>query len=751
MIKEEVKKSIEIGGKTLTLSTGKLAKQADAAVLASYGETVVLATVVSSTLTTDLGYFPLTVEYMERLYAGGRIKGSRWVKREGRPSDDEILTDRLIDRSIRPLFPKDYKKEVQVIITVLSVDQENSPDVIAAIATSAALSISEIPWLGPVSVVRISQRNGDFITFPTVSEILESNLELVVTLSKNSVVMIEAGAREVTEEVILDGIAAAQKDGDRIIKLLQELTDEAGVKKDLVQKDSHDVKIKSQIRKMAGDKVTDLIKKTSLKKAGPSDYSELRMAVVSSFPKEEVYHATVAFEDLFREIGREMILGGKRPDSRKTDEIRKLSCEVGVLPRTHGSAIFSRGETQVLTVTTLASHELEQLIETAEGEESKRYMHHYSMPPYSVGETGRIGSPSRREIGHGALVERALEPVIPSEETFPYTIRVVSEVLSSNGSTSMASVCGSSLSLMDAGVPIKGAVSGIAMGLVVENPDKYVILSDITGLEDGIGDMDFKVAGTKDGITALQLDVKTLNLTLPILKVALTQAKTSRKEIMDFMLKTISLPQTKVSRYAPKIKVLKVAQDKIGEVIGPGGRTIRKIIAETGAKVDVEDDGSVHISALSDEALIKAVETIESLTKEIKAGEIYTGIIKRIEPFGVFAEILPSKEGMVHVSDMSENFTNNPSDIVKLGDKVQVRVKEIDNLGRINLSMLMDASHDKPRMRKEMSPRSSSGSSGREDFGRGRFTGRKQFDRKDSGPHFPASRLVGENKRRFGR
>ena len=739
---EQVEKSIELGGRKLTLSTGGVAEQANAAVMASYGETVVLATVVSSPFKQDLGYFPLTVEYQERLYAGGRIKGSRWVKREGRPSDDEILTARLIDRSIRPLFPKEYKNEVQIIITVLSVDLENTPDIVAATAVSAALAISSIPWKGPIGVVKVGTKDGAYFTNPTDAEVATSELELMVTFADNSVVMIEASSKQVGEEKVLGGIEYAQKEAAKIIKLINELTAEVGKKKVILEKDVKDVSLERKVSKLVGADVKGLVTKMAKKEASYFEYEEMKRAVADELSENDRAKGVSYFEELFKSEARRALLSAKRPDGRGADDIRDLSITTSVLPRTHGSAIFKRGQTQVLTVITLGSPAMEQLIESAEGEESKRYIHHYSMPPYSVGETGRVGWPSRREIGHGALAEKALIPVIPSEEEFPYTIRVVSEVLSSNGSTSMASTCASSLSLMDAGVPIKKPVAGIAMGLVIEDSKKYAILTDITGFEDNNGDMDFKVAGTDEGITALQLDVKTLNLTLPILKQALTKAKEARLSILSQMVKAIAKPREKVSVYAPKIKVLKIPQDKIGEVIGPGGRVIRGIISETGAQVDIEDSGAVNISGMAEEGVNRALEMVEALIKEAKAGEIYDGQVKRIQPFGAFVEIFPGREGLVHVSDMSEDFVKNPSDIVKIGDKVKVRVKEIDSMGRVNLSMLL--SGDKKRTTPE----------------EGRYKPRPRFEHQQggrrggrpSGPHFPTSRLMDSSKKgSFGR
>jgi len=740
---KKVEKSEEFGGRKLTLTTGVLAQQASGAVMASYGETVVLATVVAVPLKVDLGYFPLFVEYQERLYAGGKIKGSRWVKREGRPSDEEILSARLIDRCIRPLFPDSYKKEVQVIVTVLSVDIENDPSILSAIATSAALAISAIPWKGPVGTLRVGMKDGVYFTNPIDSEMLISDLDLVVSANKEAILMVEAGAKEVSEEAILGGLEYAQKEAGKIIDMIEDLAKDVGKNKEKLEESKLDKKLVSRIKKLAGDKLIKIIEAMASNEGGiTEEYSDLIMAISDNVSDDEKSSVPKVLEKLKKEYVHSLVLSGKRLDGRKHTEIRKLSSSVGILPRTHGSAIFQRGETQVLTVATLGSPSLEQLIESAEGEESKRYMHHYAMPPYATGETGRVGFPSRRENGHGALAERALVPVMPKEDKFPYTVRVVSEVTSSNGSTSMASVCGSTLALMDAGVPITGPVSGIAMGLIIDGK-KTAILSDIIGMEDFNGDMDFKVAGTSKGITALQLDVKTPNLTTEILKEALSQAKAGRAHILKAMLETLPSPREKVSTYAPKIKVIKIPVEKIGELIGPGGKTIRKIIAETGAQVEVEDDGSVSVSAMRDDALALAIERVEGLTKEVVAGEIYQGEVKRVQPFGVFVEILPGKEGLVHVSDMSEGFVKDPSEIASVGDKVQVRVKEIDDLRRINLSMLMDPSKDKPK-----ADRPRFGGGGRRDFrGRPRF----REGREGGGPHFPTSRFLEPNKKDFGR
>lgn len=734
---------LQLNGKTLTLSSGDLAKQAHAAVLARYGDTLVLATVVAARGETDLGYFPLTVEYIERLYAGGRIKGSRWVKREGRPSDESILSARLIDRSIRPLFPKSYKSEVQVAITVLSVDSENDPAVLGIVATSAALTLSAIPWDGPIGGVRVGLKDGTYFTNPTDSELVYSDLDLVVSSTKDAVVMVEAGAKEVSEEAVLGGIEYGLKENGLIVKAIEELAKKAGVSKTpLIEKKRDEVLIK-QVEKFVENELDKIIEFNATSQK--DRFEEARLALTDNFDKSEGQKVNTIFEDLLRNAIRKLLLSGKRPDGRKPNEIRNISALVGVLPRTHGSALFTRGQTQVLTITTLGSPSLEQLIESAQGEETKRYMHHYSMPPFASGETGKMIGPGRRDIGHGALAERALLPVIPAEDKFPYTIRLVSEVLSSNGSTSMAAVCGSTLSLMDAGVPIIRPVSGIAMGAVVEGSGKFVVLSDILGLEDGMGDMDFKVAGTEQGVTALQLDVKIKNLTPAVLKSALLQAKEGRKHILSAMLSVIDSPREKVSQYAPKVAVVHIPPEKIGEVIGPGGRVIRQIIAETGAQVDVEDDkGTVNVTGLSEEAVAKAVAWIEGLTREVKPGEIYDGVVKRIQPFGAFVEILPGKEGLVHVSDLSDHFVRDPGEIVSVGQRVRARVKEIDELKRVNLSMNLDKDFKKT----ESPQRERDGQMRGRDRVRRVTTGGNTRAR--TGPHFPATRFLSSAKGRVG-
>ncbi|OGG16990.1 polyribonucleotide nucleotidyltransferase [Candidatus Gottesmanbacteria bacterium RIFCSPHIGHO2_02_FULL_39_11] len=703
-----VSKSTEIGGRALTLEVGKFAEQATSAVLARYGDTMVLATVVASLAESKLDYFPLSVEYVERLYAGGRIKGSRWVKREGRPTDDAVLKGRLIDRSIRPLFDKSYHHDVQIVVTVLSVDGENDPDVLAIIAASAALSISPLPWDGPVGAVRlgyVAPKNGEsgYFVNPGAKEVPFSEMDMVVSATEEKVIMLEAGMNEAEEDIVFKGIQYAKKEAQKIISLISDLTKEVGKKKIKMEKKEKNKELLDLIRNNYKDEIKQSIL-SRVSKEQEGDELKLLSVTISEKYEDKYESADIekALETLFAERLRDdAISHGIRADGRKIDEIRTISCEVGLLPRTHGSAVFKRGQTQALTVATLGAPSMEQLIESPEGETAKRYMHHYSFPPYSVGETGRIGTPSRREIGHGALAERALLPVIPTEEEFPYTIRLVSEVMSSNGSTSMASTCGSTLSLMDAGVPIKRPVAGIATGLMTKSDTDYVILSDIIGIEDFSGDMDFKVAGTEKGITAIQLDVKIHGLTDKMIEETLSRAKKARLHILEKMTAVLPQPRPTLSQYAPKVAQITLPQDKIGEVIGPGGKMIRQIIAETGCTVEVDDDGKVTIMGTSPEGIEAATRWINGIIKVVQPEEVYEGIVKRILPFGAFVEILPGKEGMVHVSQMSTEYVSDPNQVVSLDQQVRVRVIEIDSQGRINLSMLFgeDAAKRPPQAR----------------------------------------------------
>lgn len=731
---KKITKSIEIDGKQLELSVGEFAEQASAAVMARYGDTMVMATVMASSRETTLDYFPLSVEYVERLYAGGRIKGSRWVKREGRPTDDAVLTARVIDRSIRPLFPKSFKRDVQVIVTVLSVDGENDPDVVGLVAVSAALAISPIPWNGPISGVRIgyitSAEGGEdqksFLVNPTVSQQTMSDFDLIVASSRDKVVMLEGGFCETPEPVVVDAINAAKEANAKILGMIDELVTEVGKPKITVEEASTMEELITKVDEGYSKEVEAVFDEVSGKESSSGVVDALAATIAEGL--ENVYSVKDvmrAIDTLFKKkVRRDILEHGKRIDGRGLEEIRKIEAEVDLLPRTHGSAMFRRGQTQALTVATLGTPSLEQLIESPMGEESKRYIHHYNFPPYSVGETGRVGYPSRREIGHGALAERALLAVIPSEEEFPYTIRLVSEILSSNGSTSMASTCGSTLALMDAGVPIKEPVAGISVGLVTGDKDSYVLLTDIVGFEDFFGDMDFKVAGTKNGITAIQLDIKVDGLTDSMISETLERAQKARMDILKKMLAVIPEPRQKVSAYAPKVQTLMIPTDKIGEVIGPGGRMIRQIIASTNSTVDVEDDGSVVISGTDEEGVNKAVEWVRGLTREIKVGEEFDGVVKRLINFGAFVEFLPGKEGLVHVSNLSSEYVNDPADVVSIGDAVRVRVREIDDQGRINLTMRLDEA-DTPRPPRREGGRDGGGRGGRRPFDRNRRGGRR--------------------------
>lgn len=690
-----IEDSIEINGQKLTLQKGKLANQATTSVYAQLGETCVLVTVTTGNKREEIDYVPLQVEYVEKLYAGGRIKGSRWVKREGRPSDDAILKARLIDRSIRPLFPKGYRRDIQIIITLLSVDGVNSPEILSAIATSAALTFSPVPWVGPISTIRVgyikNNGEGSLIVNPTESDEKFSVLDLIVSSLKERVVMIEAEAEEVSEKIIQEAILKAKTENSRIIEFIEKMAKKLNVVKEPAGSDLVDDKILKVLKKDYEKHINEMILKKAEKEFDDEEALEVVVNEVLEKYKNEFERKPIikAIDYLSKLKIREKILKTKkRIDGRGPDDIRNLSSEVSILPRTHGSAIFQRGETQVLSIVTLGAPSLEQLIEGPEGEEAKRYIHHYYMPPYSVGETGRVGFPSRREIGHGALAEKAIEPVLPSEKEFPYTIRVVSEVLSSNGSTSMASTCGSSLALMDAGVPVKAPVAGIAMGLMTKSDKEYVILTDIMGIEDFSGDMDFKVAGTTNGITGIQLDVKISGLTDVLIGEVLEKAKKARMLILESMNKVIEKSRKEISELAPKVIVLTPPQDKIGEIIGPGGKNIRALIAKTQTEINVSDDGKVQISGLDKTKVEEAASHIENITREVEVGEEFEGEVKRILPFGAFVEFLPGKEGLVHVSKMGKGFVRDPGQVVKIGQKVKIKVYQIDSQGRINLQMI---------------------------------------------------------------
>lgn len=683
-VHKDISKTIRWGDKDLTLSTGKLAFQANGSVLARYGDTVVLATATSSEPRADVDFFPLTVDFEERLYAGGRISSSRFIKREGRPSENAILTSRLIDRSIRPLFPKDFYHQVQVIVTVLSIDKENDPDILGIVAASAALAISDIPWKGPVGAVRVGYKEGSHLLNPTEQDF--SDLDLVVSGTKEGFHMVEAGAKEVEEEAVIKAFEFANEHLGSVIDGINELVKEVGKAKFTytVEEISDDLKhqVENYIKEHAGAELLSPEKASSESASG-----EFKGKLFEQFG-ESASKAKLSeiFEKTVKGLVRKDILeNSKRPDGRGLTDVRQISIDTGLLPRTHGSAVFQRGDTQVMSIATLGSTSLEQLIEGMEGESKKRYIHHYNFPPFSTGEVGRVGSPGRREVGHGALAERAIVPVLPNEDTFPYTIRVVSEVLSSSGSTSMGATCGSTLALMDAGVPIKAPVSGIAMGLVTDD-DKYVVLTDIQALEDFYGDMDFKIAGTEKGITAMQMDIKITHITNEMVEKIVRQARDGRMFIMDKMLTAIPKSREELSEYAPRNTVLHIKPEKIGTVIGPGGKVINGIIEETGVMMDIEDDGTVMISGNDPAGVDKAIERVKALTHEVKPGEIYDGVVKRILPFGAFVEILPGKEGLVHISQLENYRVEDINSVVKVGDRFKVKVLEIDDQGRINLT-----------------------------------------------------------------
>jgi polyribonucleotide nucleotidyltransferase len=676
-----------LAGRTLSVQVGKLAQQANGAVAVQYGNTVVLATACSGSEPREgIDFAPLTVDYEERLYAAGKIPGS-FIRREGRPTEEAVITSRLIDRSLRPLLSKEFKYDAQVVATVLSVDQENDPDICALIGASAALTLSDIPFSGPISAVHIGYMDDALVVNPPLAQIENSLLDVVVASTSRDIVMVEAGAKEIAEDIVLEAIRLGHESNQEIIRLQEDLQRVYGRTKIEVKSKELAPDLSSQIATMLDGKLGEVLEepeKLQRDKALKSLKEEIRNKLVDSFSEDEV---NSAFEIQLKVAVRERILQTRQHlDGRQSKEIRPIGCEVGVLPRTHGSGLFARGETQVLTITTLGSTSREQLLDGLGLEETKRFMHHYNFPPFSTGEVKRIGTTGRREIGHGALVERALTPVLPSEGDFPYTIRLVSEVLSSHGSTSMASACASTLSLMDAGVPIKAPVAGIAMGLVAAKDDGYVVLTDIVGMEDAYGDMDFKVAGTARGLTALQLDIKLQGIRYGILAEALGQAREARLQILEKMSSAISTSRSELSPYAPRMYEMKIDPSKIGSVIGPGGRVIRSIIDETKTTIDINNDGTVLVGSPNEEAAQKAIKIIQDLTREVEQGEIYTGKVTRLFNFGAMVEILPGKEGLVHISELADYHVPQVEDVVKLGDEVMVKVIGIDSAGRINLS-----------------------------------------------------------------
>jgi polyribonucleotide nucleotidyltransferase len=683
------------GGRPLEVEVGQLAKQANGAVLVRYGDTVVLSAAVASKEAKDTDFFPLTINYEEKMYAVGKIPGG-FIKREGRPSTDATLTARLIDRPIRPMFAEGFRNEVQVTNIVMSVEQDCSPSMAAMLGSSLALSISDIPFDGPIAGVDVGRVNGEYVLNPTVEQAEATDIELTVAGTEDAINMVESGAKEVSETDMLGALLFGHDAIKEIVAFQEEIVATVGKEKmevtllqvaeDLKKEifDAYYQTMKTAVlteEKLARedeiDKVKDTVKKVYAEKA-----AELEADAAAQLTKEVKQIA----EDLEKDVVRELITIDKiRPDGRKLDEIRPLASEVSLLPRVHGSGLFTRGQTQALSACTLAPLGEHQIIDGLGVEESKRFIHHYNFPQFSVGSTGRAGSPGRREIGHGALGERALAQVIPNEETFPYTIRLVAEVLESNGSSSQASICAGTLALMDAGVPIKAPVAGIAMGLVSDG-ENYTILTDIQGLEDHLGDMDFKVAGTKDGITALQMDIKIQGITEQILREALAQAKKARMEILEELTSTIAEPREELSQYAPKIEMIKIDPAKIKDVIGKGGDTINGIIDETGVKIDIDQDGNVSIASADADMIKKAIKIIEDLTKEIKVGEVYLGKVVRIEKFGCFVNLIKGKDGLVHISQLANERVNKVEDVVKLGDEILVKVTEIDKQGRVNLS-----------------------------------------------------------------
>ena len=679
---------IELAGRTLRLETGRMAKQADGSVLATYGDTVVLATAVASkTVKPGIDFLPLTVDYQEKAYAAGKIPGG-YFKREGRPSEKEVLTSRLIDRPMRPLFPEGYYYETQVIASVLSADQTGSSDVIAMIAASAALDVSDIPFGGPVAAVKIGRIGGQFMINPDMGALENCELNLVVAGTADAVMMVEGGASELPESTMIEAIETAHAEIKKIVAKILELKSASGKPKRPVKAEEFEPAIMEQVRALVADPIRQAIlipNKTARQERMDEILDEAVEKLKTDDPNRE-RHVKLIFHSLEYSEVRNMILErGVRADGRGPSDIRPITIEVGVLPRTHGSALFTRGETQSLAVVTLGTTEDEQRIDALEGEYYRTFMLHYNFPPFSVGEARPLRSPGRREVGHGALAERALKAVVPTKENFPYTLRLVSDILESNGSSSMATVCGGTLALMDAGVPIKQPVAGIAMGLIKEG-DRVMVLSDILGLEDHLGDMDFKVTGTRTGVTALQMDIKIGGIPPALMRKALEQAREGRLYILDRMAAALAAPRQKLSPFAPRIFTMKIKQDKIRDVIGPGGKMIRSIIAECGVKINVEDSGDISIAAVDEASAQKAKDMINRLTEEVEVGKIYLGTVRKIMDFGAFVEILPGTDGLVHISQLAHHRVKSVSDEVAEGDKVMVKVLEIDKQGKIRLS-----------------------------------------------------------------
>lgn len=682
----------EWAGRSLTIEIGQLAKQANGAVLVRYGDTVVLSTAVASKEPRDGDFFPLTVNYEEKMYAAGKIPGG-FKKREGRPGDEATLTARLIDRPIRPLFPKGYRHDVQIMNTVLSADPDCSPEMAAMIGSSMALSVSDIPFQGPIAGVNVGYVDGKYVINPTVEEKEVSRLDLEVAGHKDAVNMVEAGASEITEKEMLEAIFFGHDEIKRLVAFQEEVVAHIQpVKKEFVPVE-RDEALVSRVKTLTEEKGLKETVLTFDKQQRNENLDTLKAEIATEFVDEadpenellidEVY---AILNDLVKEEVRRLIADEKiRPDGRKPDEIRPLESEVGLLPRAHGSGLFTRGQTQALSVLTLGALGDYQLIDGLGPEQEKRFMHHYNFPNFSVGETGPVRAPGRREIGHGALGERALKYIIPDTTEFPYTVRIVSEVLESNGSSSQASICGSTLALMDAGVPIKAPVAGIAMGLVTRE-DSYTILTDIQGMEDALGDMDFKVAGTKEGITAIQMDIKIDGLTREVIEEALEQARQGRLAIMDHMLQTIDQPRKELSAYAPKVEIMHIKPEKIRDVIGPGGKKINEIIDETGVKLDIEQDGTIFIGAIDQDMINRAREIIEDITREAEVGQVYNAKVKRIEKYGAFVELFAGKDALLHISQISKERINKVEDVLSIGDSIEVKITEIDKQGRVNAS-----------------------------------------------------------------
>ena len=691
-----------IGGRVMSIETGRVAEQASGAVLVRYGETVILATVVGSDEPREgIDFFPLTVDVEERMYAAGKIPGG-FIKREGRASEHAILACRLADRPLRPLFPKGYRNDVQIVITVLSVDQENDSDILGIVGASAALSVSDIPFAGPVGAVRVGYVDDQLVINPTESQMPNSRLDLAIAGTSDAVMMVEAGAKELPEDLMLEAVRFGQEALQDIIKIQEKLAQAVNITKRSFTPPIVDTELQGKVAEFVRPRFDTAVNnpnKAARSTALALVQDELVAELGTQYPDRLKDIITFYEKELKAYVRGNILDNGQRPDGRDLKTIRPISCEVGLLPRTHGSAIFTRGQTQVLSVITLGSPGEEQILDGLGPNENKRFMHHYNFPPYSTGESKPLRGPGRREIGHGALAERAIAAVIPAQNEFPYTIRAVSDVLSSNGSTSMGSVCGTTLALMDAGVPIHAPVAGVAMGLITgegERAGKWAVMSDIQGIEDALGDMDFKVAGTADGVTALQMDIKVKGITYEIMTKALEQAREGRMFIMDKMLEAIDAPREDLSEYAPRIQTIKINPDKIGAVIGPGGKMIRKIQEESGAKIDIEDDGSVNISASSGDAMQQAMDAVRALTEEVEVGRIYTGTVRRLVDFGAFVEILPGKEGLVRTSQLADYQVMRPEDVVSVGDEITVMVIEVDQQGRVNLSRRAALSGEMP-------------------------------------------------------